>query len=295
MIESSHLVFPTPNIEKTANYYASVLGFSRVDYLSCSEPHICLYRDKVEVILTKANCAVKPNRKQYGYGYDAYFITQEQECLQSNFLMHGAKIVQSLCLTDYQNKEFVVEDCDGRWLAFGVKQKETCGALASKNLYLIGGTMGVGKTSACQALKEMLPDSVFLDGDWCWDSDPFKATDETKAMVIDNICYLLNNFLRCSAYRNIIFCWVMHEQSIIDEIMQRLNLSDTTSVKTVSLVCSPEVLMARLKKDVDLGKREADIIDRSVSRLPLYNLLDTCKIDTSNLDIREVAERIARA
>lgn len=37
---------------------------------------------------------------------------------------------------------------------------------------------------------------------------------------MENICFLLNQFIRCSAYENIIFCWVMHEQGIIDEIIQ---------------------------------------------------------------------------
>ena len=54
--------------------------------------------------------------------------------------------------------------------------------------------MGVGKTAVCQQLKINLSNSVLLDGDWCWDSNPFRVTDETKSMVIDNICYLLNNF-----------------------------------------------------------------------------------------------------
>ncbi len=31
-----------------------------------------------------------------------------------------------------------------------------------KTLYLIGGTMGVGKTSACRALQQLLPNSVFF-------------------------------------------------------------------------------------------------------------------------------------
>lgn len=35
-----------------------------------------------------------------------------------------------------------------------------------KNLYIIGGTMGVGKTAVSQQLKSDLPNSVFLDGDW---------------------------------------------------------------------------------------------------------------------------------
>ena len=92
-----------------------------------------------------------------------------------------------------------------------------------KTLYMIGGTMGVGKTTVCQQLKRDLPNSVFLDGDWCWDANPFQVTDETKAMVTNNICYLLNNFLNCSAYENIIFCWVMHEQRIIDSILKKLD------------------------------------------------------------------------
>lgn len=59
-----------------------------------------------------------------------------------------------------------------------------------KTLYMIGGTMGVGKTAVCQQLKQDLQNSVFLDGDWCWDASPFQVTDETKAIVIDNICQM---------------------------------------------------------------------------------------------------------
>lgn len=49
-----------------------------------------------------------------------------------------------------------------------------------KTLYMIGGTMGVGKTTLCQQLKQDLQNSVFLDGDWCWDASPFQVTDEIK-------------------------------------------------------------------------------------------------------------------
>lgn len=49
-----------------------------------------------------------------------------------------------------------------------------------KKIYLIGGAMGVGKTTVAQILKTKLSNSVFLDGDWCWDSDPFQVTEETK-------------------------------------------------------------------------------------------------------------------
>lgn len=79
-----------------------------------------------------------------------------------------------------------------------------------KTVYMIGGTMGIGKTTVCQYMKNQLKNSVFLDGDWCWDAHPFQITNETKTMVMHNICFLLNQFIHCSAYENIIFCWVMH-------------------------------------------------------------------------------------
>jgi len=47
-------VFPTPNIEETAKYYNEVLGFRVVKYLDVKEPHVCLYRSEVEVVLLKA-------------------------------------------------------------------------------------------------------------------------------------------------------------------------------------------------------------------------------------------------
>jgi tRNA uridine 5-carbamoylmethylation protein Kti12 len=51
-----------------------------------------------------------------------------------------------------------------------------------KNLIIMGGTMGAGKTATCRELQKILPRNVFLDGDWCWDMHPFVVTDETKAI-----------------------------------------------------------------------------------------------------------------
>lgn len=162
-----------------------------------------------------------------------------------------------------------------------------------KNLYIIGGTMGVGKTSVCQALKQNLKNSVFLDGDSCWDASPFQITEETKEMVLDNICYLLNNFLRCSAYENVVFCWVMHEQAIIDHILSRLDLSDC-NVKSISLVCNEANLKARLMSEIVNGIREREIIEKSLQRMALYSELNTVKIDSSNKRIDEVVSAILK-
>ncbi len=97
----SHCIFPTPDIKRTATYYKEVLGFRVEEYLDVKDPHICLYRDFTEIILTKSNGQeVIPNRKLYGYGYDAYFITGSQEILQEELEYSGAKIVRKLLHTD---------------------------------------------------------------------------------------------------------------------------------------------------------------------------------------------------
>lgn len=122
LLRESHCVFPTPDILKTAKYYEEKLRFSVVTYLDSQEPHICLYRDNTEIILTKTNGQkVIPNRTLYGYGYDAYFITKDQEALQQEFIDSDVKIVRPLNDTDYNNREFVMEDIDGRWIGFGIK------------------------------------------------------------------------------------------------------------------------------------------------------------------------------
>lgn len=161
-----------------------------------------------------------------------------------------------------------------------------------KTLYLIGGTMGVGKTTVCRELYRMLPGSVFLDGDWCWDMHPFVVNGETKAMVMDNICTLLNNFLKCSTLENIVFCWVMHQQSIIDEILSRLELGECRVV-CISLTCTEAALKSRLQKDISGGLRRQDILERSVGRLPLYEKLNTVKIDTTLKTAAQTAREIA--
>ncbi|NYV67092.1 VOC family protein [Bacillus sp. Gen3] len=122
----SHCVFPTPDIIRTAKFYEEKLGFQAAQYLDTVEPHICLYRDATEIILTKSNGqAVVPNRKLYGYGYDAYFITENQTQLQQEFNDLNVKIIRPLIDTDYNNKEFVIEDIDGRWLAFGINTQKS--------------------------------------------------------------------------------------------------------------------------------------------------------------------------
>ena len=110
-------------------------------------------------------------------------------------------------------------------------------------------------------------------------------------MVIQNICFLLNQFIHCSAYQTIIFCWVMHEQSIIDTILESLDKADCT-LKVISLICDEAELEARLMKVIAVGIREKDVLKRSISRMGNYIKLNTVRLDTSNKKPMDIADEI---
>jgi predicted ABC-type ATPase len=160
-----------------------------------------------------------------------------------------------------------------------------------KDLIIVGGTAGVGKTTTCRELQRILPKNVFLDGDWCWDMRPFVVTDETKAMVESNIAHLLNGFLACSEFENVIFCWVLHKQYILDDLMNALNLNGCTT-HCFSLISTEQALVERLARDVAAGKRSGGSIARSVASISLYDELDTVKIDVSTISPADAARRI---
>ena len=110
-----------------------------------------------------------------------------------------------------------------------------------KNLIIVGGTMGVGKTATCRELQKILPRNVFLDGDWCWDMHPFVVTDETKAMVNSNITHC--------------FSLVSTEQALVE----RLN-RDIAAGKRGSDITERSVARISLYDELDTVKIDVSTI-----------------------------------
>lgn len=161
----------------------------------------------------------------------------------------------------------------------------------NKKLIIINGAMGVGKTTISKMLYKDLENSFWLDGDNCWMMNPFIVDEENKNMVIGNIVYILNSFINNSKSKHIIFNWVIHTDEIMNDILDRIDTSNIDVYK-ITLTASKGTLVGRIKEDIKNGLRDEGNIQRSLERLPLYDKMDTLKVDTTNKKFSMILEEI---
>jgi len=146
-----------------------------------------------------------------------------------------------------------------------------------KKLIVINGTMGVGKTTICKRLLKELENSVWLDGDWCWMMNPWVFSEENKKMVVENIVFILRNYLKNPTYEYVIFDWVIHEKYILDLILDQFTDLEYELI-WFSLICSENSLEQRMINRGD----SADIIKDSILRLEKYESMDSIKINADD-------------
>ena len=159
-----------------------------------------------------------------------------------------------------------------------------------KKVIFISGTMGSGKSTVSRLCSEQLTRSVWLDGDWCWMMHPFQVSDQTKAMVLNNITYLLNQFLAQPDFDYILFSWVMDDPETVRSILNRLLGEFTFNHFTLSP--SPAQLRCQLQSDMDRGLRTPEYLERSLARLPHYDDIDSEKIETTGREPQSIAREI---
>lgn len=156
-----------------------------------------------------------------------------------------------------------------------------------KKLVIINGVPGIGKTTVCRELYKSISNSVWLDGDWCWMMNPFVVNEENKRMVEQNITFILRNYLNNSSYKYVVFNWAIGNEKIFKTILEELKDLEFQLYK-ISLISSPEVLRNRM---IENGRTEEQI-ENSINNLRLYDEMDTFKIDTTNMSVRNVVNKI---
>lgn len=177
---------------------------------------------------------------------------------------------------------------------------------AMKQLIMIGGAMGTGKTSCAEILVNSVPCSVMLDGDWCWEQGcDWRLDEESKAMALRNICFLLESFLKNSHVKHVFFSWVLHQQSIHDAITGTLRAAGCEFELTdISLMADEDALRERIERRACLNARRRGaaerpagvdaLVSRAMDRRQGCASLDTVKLDVTHLTPAETAREVLR-
>lgn len=150
-----------------------------------------------------------------------------------------------------------------------------------KRVFFLNGPMGVGKSTTGRLLQSALPQAAFIDGDWCFDIDPFVGDGATRAMAADNILHLVGNYGKCPSCQNVVVAWLMDRPEIresLDAGVKALGLEPFW----YTLVCSPQALRSRWEKDGACPWRTAEWLEISLRSLKGFASLPGRQIDTGD-------------
>ncbi len=177
--------------------------------------------------------------------------------------------------------------------------------MKKKKLIYISGTTGVGKTTTAKKLVNELNSSVMLDGDWCFEQgSDWHFDKETMERTIDSICYVLNNHLHNPNFDNIIFSWILHQDNVINQIINYLEENGNQfEFYNITLTCNPKVIYSRLVNRIKKTSEEIsydnyckdcieEIFNEAIKKIPDFSSLDTYKIDVSDMDLESVVDEI---
>lgn len=158
-----------------------------------------------------------------------------------------------------------------------------------KKLIFIHGPNGVGKSTLCKMLNSRLPNSAWLESEWCRMTNPFTFTPEIISMVEKNISFVLRSYLECSLLDYVIFNYGFHgpRKQIWDNVLQ--NLRDLNyRLLPITITCSEEENRARMLKD----GRDEERIKRALAVRGLYDGLGYPTIDTTGLTTEETVSKV---
>ena len=113
-------LFFTMDIPATLAYYEAKLGFECVGTWHDPPVYAIVARDE-QVIHFRCAEPPKPNPNKYPDELlDAYVFIEDADALYAEYAAQGVEFTRGVANTPWDSREFVVKDCDGRLLAFGV-------------------------------------------------------------------------------------------------------------------------------------------------------------------------------
>ena len=155
---------------------------------------------------------------------------------------------------------------------------------------VINGPMGVGKTTVGRYIADACAGTAFIDGDWCMDIHPFVGNSETRAMAVDNILHMIDNYRKCSACKQIVLVWLMDDEQTYRRIRQGIEQMQL-ELRSVTLVCDREHLISRWKNDDRCEWRTEEWLAVSLNSLSSFASADDA-FATDDRNVQQIAEAI---
>lgn len=161
-----------------------------------------------------------------------------------------------------------------------------------KKFIFICGPNGVGKSTVSHRLNERISHSARVDSDWCRAINPFEFSQELMAVNEKNITSLLSNYLSCDFIEYIIFTYGFHghRKQIFERVMENISSFEYEFLPVI-LTCNVNENIRRMKQD---GRSEDRIQRAIVNTRQIYDDLPYVRIDTTNLNVDEVADKIIK-
>ena len=161
-----------------------------------------------------------------------------------------------------------------------------------KKLILVCGANGIGKSTACRNLIEILPSSAYIDSDYCRYMNPFSFQEEEVAAVVSNISNMMKNYFGLRTIENVIFQYGFHgvRKQIFRKILASLDESGIEyAFCPIILECNLEENMRRMQHD----NRSPERINSAITKTRgIYDEMCYPRIDTTQLSPEETALKI---
>lgn len=156
------------------------------------------------------------------------------------------------------------------------------------HLVLLGGPPGVGKNAVLPHIREKLDDCICMDADEVYGVPLNEFTDYMGDRWIYTV---IEKTARALENANIvILTWVFARQDMVQQVVDGLEGWYET-VHQLYLVATPEKIRERRASRNDYDE---EMQNYSLGKLDLINALSFPKIDTTDLSIPEVADRVIR-
>ena len=161
-----------------------------------------------------------------------------------------------------------------------------------KQLIVIIGPNGVGKSTTARAFVERYANTAYVDSDWCRVMNPFEFTEITKGTISENIYCMLRNYLICDAVDKVIFTYAWHgaRKEIYDSVIKKLKEDGIAFEETIIILkCSKD---ENVKRAIADGRDEVRVKRGMEMTFSFYDVYDYPMIDTTDMTPLQVVEAI---